>query len=169
MALRRIIMGIAIAALLPACGTSTSNTSEKATDTTGASDMFDMTGTSKASGPALTKLCTHPELVEDYACGNNGKKVLVCHVPKGNPENKHTICISYNAVKAHLKHGDEMDYLGSCDAAGGGDDGSGGDGSGGGGDDGSGGTPPDDGGGTPPDDGGGTPPDDGGEPCAFCQ
>lgn len=37
-------------------------------------------------------------------CGDNYDKVLVCH--KGN-----TICISPNAVPAHLMHGD---YLGEC-------------------------------------------------------
>jgi hypothetical protein len=37
--------------------------------------------------------------------------VLVCHVPPGNPDNAHTICISPNAVPAHLAHGD---YLGPC-------------------------------------------------------
>ncbi len=37
-------------------------------------------------------------------CGNNNQKVLVCH-------NGHTICISINAVPAHLAHGDQ---LGSC-------------------------------------------------------
>lgn len=42
--------------------------------------------------------------VIDIRCGNNNKKVLVCH--KGN-----TICISPNAVPAHLEHGD---YLGEC-------------------------------------------------------
>lgn len=41
----------------------------------------------------------------DVQCGNNGNKVLVCHIPPGNPDNAHTICISENAVAAHLAHG----------------------------------------------------------------
>lgn len=45
----------------------------------------------------------------NIACGNN--KVLVCHIPPGNPANAHTLCISQNAVAAHLAHGD---YLGPC-------------------------------------------------------
>jgi hypothetical protein len=37
----------------------------------------------------------------------NPKKVLVCHIPPGNPENAHTICVGAAAVKAHEKnHGD---------------------------------------------------------------
>jgi hypothetical protein len=38
-------------------------------------------------------------------------KVEICHVPPGNPDNAHTICVSANAVAAHLAHGD---YLGEC-------------------------------------------------------
>ena len=33
-------------------------------------------------------------------------KVLVCHVPSGNPENAHTIEVGESAVPAHLAHGD---------------------------------------------------------------
>ena len=49
--------------------------------------------------------------VLDVRCGKNNNKVLVCHIPPGNPNNAHTICVSYNAVAAHLAHGD---YLGNC-------------------------------------------------------
>ncbi len=40
-------------------------------------------------------------------------KVTICHLPPGNPENKHTLDVAESAVKAHLAHGD---YLGDCDA-----------------------------------------------------
>lgn len=43
---------------------------------------------------------------------DNPKKVLVCHYPPGNPENVQEICISQNAVAAHLAHGCR---IGSCD------------------------------------------------------
>jgi hypothetical protein len=43
--------------------------------------------------------------VSDAQCGNKNDKVLVCH-------NGHEICISANAVEAHLREHD--DYLGSC-------------------------------------------------------
>jgi 6-phosphogluconolactonase (cycloisomerase 2 family) len=49
--------------------------------------------------------------VEDVRCGNNNNKVLVCHIPPSNPSNQHTICVSPNAVPAHLGHGD---HLGEC-------------------------------------------------------
>mgnify|MGYP001213466132 CR=1 FL=1 len=45
--------------------------------------------------------------VVDVRCGNKMDKVLVCQ----NDNNYHTICISPNAVPAHLAHGD---YLGNC-------------------------------------------------------
>ncbi|MGB5363426.1 MAG: hypothetical protein WBN17_09000 [Aureibaculum sp.] len=40
----------------------------------------------------------------DY-CDDKNKKVYICH-------NGHTICVSVNAIKAHLDHGD---VLGKCD------------------------------------------------------
>ncbi len=64
----------------------------------------------------------------------NELKVVICHVPPGNPDNRHTISISENAVDAHMNHGHnkkhadrERDYLGECRD---GSDDSGGDGSG---------------------------------------
>lgn len=40
--------------------------------------------------------------VVDAACGNNNRKVSVCHVPPGNPSNVQTICIDWNGVPAHV-------------------------------------------------------------------
>lgn len=40
-------------------------------------------------------------------------KVLVCHIPPGNPENFHTIKIGEKALDAHLAHGD---MAGACNA-----------------------------------------------------
>ena len=40
-------------------------------------------------------------------------KVVICHVPPGNPGKAHTITVSSNAVAAHLAHGDR---LGDCSA-----------------------------------------------------
>ena len=41
----------------------------------------------------------------------NGK-ITICHIPPGNPSNRHTITISVAALKAHLAHGD---LIGSCE------------------------------------------------------
>lgn len=43
-------------------------------------------------------------------------KVVICHIPPGNPDNQHTIVVDYHAVPAHLAHGD---FLGPCDGGGG--------------------------------------------------
>lgn len=60
------------------------------------------------------------------ACGDNGAMncAVVCHVPPGNPDNRHTITVGVNAVKAHLRHthadrknGAIGDYLGDCNAS----------------------------------------------------
>lgn len=40
-------------------------------------------------------------------------KVLVCHIPPGNPDSEHTIEISEDALEAHLAHGDTE---GECEA-----------------------------------------------------
>ena len=55
--------------------------------------------------------------VSDKAGNNKGvgggheKKIDVCHIPPGNPDNAHTINISDSAWPAHQMHGD---YLGEC-------------------------------------------------------
>ncbi len=42
------------------------------------------------------------------------KKVVICHIPRGNPENEHTIVVGAPAVRAHLAHGDR---IGACSSA----------------------------------------------------
>ncbi len=37
---------------------------------------------------------------------DNDKKVTICHIPPGNPENAHSITISRSALAAHRAHGD---------------------------------------------------------------
>jgi len=50
----------------------------------------------------------------DCSAVDTGDKVVICHVPKGNPDNAHTISVAESAVKAHVKqHGDTM---GACPA-----------------------------------------------------
>ena len=49
--------------------------------------------------------------VVDVRCGEDQEKVSVCHVPPGNPDNAHIICIAPSAVPAHLGHGC---VLGDC-------------------------------------------------------
>src|SRR5262245_15632118 len=41
-------------------------------------------------------------------------KVCLCHIPPGNPDNAHTICVGPPAARAHLHHGDT---LGECPVA----------------------------------------------------
>ena len=60
------------------------------------------------AGPVSPTLAQAPDCA-DFPCGNNGNKVLVCHLPPGNPGSAHTICINPNMVSAHLaNHGDEL-------------------------------------------------------------
>ena len=46
---------------------------------------------------------------EEYTEANG--KILICHVPPGNPANGHTLSVSKSALPAHLKHDD---YEGKC-------------------------------------------------------
>lgn len=49
-----------------------------------------------------------------YAQQGSGQgKVVICHVPPGNPANAHTIRVGQSALPAHLAHGD---YQGPCQA-----------------------------------------------------
>jgi type IV pilus assembly protein PilY1 len=43
---------------------------------------------------------------------DDDSKVMICHIPPGNPENRHTITVSINAWPAHQAHGD---FEGPCD------------------------------------------------------
>ena len=51
--------------------------------------------------------------------GNGVGKVCLCHIPPGNPDNAHTICVGAPAVKAHLGHGDSLGECNSSNACGG--------------------------------------------------
>src|SRR5262245_55125233 len=47
--------------------------------------------------------------------GGTSHKTCLCHIPRGNPSNAHTICVGGGAVSAHLRHGD---VLGECPSSG---------------------------------------------------
>jgi len=51
---------------------------------------------------------------DNISDSTDGKHVLICHNPPGNPENVHSIRVSINSVLAHLQHGDT---LGECEDA----------------------------------------------------
>ncbi len=56
------------------------------------------------------------DLPASWTCPTNGnnEKVMMCHIPSGNPANAHVICVSANAVQAHLDHGDMLGDCVSC-------------------------------------------------------
>jgi hypothetical protein len=41
-----------------------------------------------------------------------GHKQLICHIPPGNPDNAHTICVGKPAVDPHVAH--HGDGIGAC-------------------------------------------------------
>ena len=47
------------------------------------------------------------DVSEQAPCADDGDgRVMICHIPPGNPDNARTITVSVNAVPAHLAHGD---------------------------------------------------------------
>jgi hypothetical protein len=112
--------------LMTACGSGGSGT---------AADMADL------GEPLYLDKATSADVDEHTVVCDGGAGaracIVICHVPPGNPDARHTIRISPSALDAHLNHGSNAahanqmrDYLGECR-----------DGNSGGGDDGGGGTP----------------------------
>ena len=65
------------------------------------------------SAPAANKADDDDEIEDEDKNNKFAKKVKICHVPKGNPANAHTIIVSEKAAKAHInRHGG--DYYGEC-------------------------------------------------------
>jgi hypothetical protein len=49
----------------------------------------------------------------NVSCGHNGDKVILCHVPPGNPGNPQTICVAASAIPSHLAN-HPGDCIGPC-------------------------------------------------------
>ena len=72
-----------------------------------------VTGYDASGCPSDVPACTTVNTA-DVICGQHGQKVILCHVPPGNPGNPQTLCIAPSAVPAHLAN-HPGDCLGSCD------------------------------------------------------
>jgi hypothetical protein len=98
------------------CAGLTGTSSKTATFTPTAPGNYVFTVTITCPGCPTTTTCTVNVCVSDIREKKNGQhtgKVLLCHVPPGNPANAHTISISPNAVAAHIGN-HAGDALGSC-------------------------------------------------------
>ena len=71
--------------------------------------VTDALGCQSAADTVIVNV-TQPGNCSNFPCKKN--KVEICHIPPGNPSNAHTICISANAVPAHLAN--HADYCGPC-------------------------------------------------------
>ena len=61
----------------------------------------------KMSAAALACLAMMPLTSSAPANNHRNQKVMICHIPPGNPANAHVITISENAVRTHVElHGD---------------------------------------------------------------
>ncbi len=61
----------------------------------------------------LIAIALYVGFVSTSALAGPAPKVVICHIPPGNPDNYQTINVSENALSAHLAHGD---LGGPCDA-----------------------------------------------------
>lgn len=74
--------------------------------------------TNPEGSPPASEVVINPSEGAKYDCGN--KKIAICHVPEGNPDNRHTLCLPQPAIEAHLAQhdasvaADDEDYLGEC-------------------------------------------------------
>lgn len=94
----------------PAAGLSSSTVAEPVfTASAPGTYTYTVTATSQ-SGCTATQRVTLTVVEARCGGGGNNQKVLVCH-------NGHEICISVNAVPAHIGNPSHDDYLGSCHSA----------------------------------------------------
>ncbi len=70
---------------------------------------FDANGCPSPNPAVLTP----PINVIDIRCGQGKKKIILCHVPEGNPDNPQTLCLAPSAIPHHLEH-HQYDCLGPC-------------------------------------------------------
>ena len=75
--------------------------------------------TDHAGGTRNISITINVLQLSSVVCGGNGNNVKfnVCHIPPGNPSNAHNICVSQNALIAHLisgSNGHNNCYLGPC-------------------------------------------------------
>src|SRR5258706_6380319 len=70
---------------------------------------YDSSGCASASSPE-SQIDIN---VVDIRCGQGKKKIILCHVPEGNPGNPQTICVAPSAIPHHLEH-HQYDCIGPC-------------------------------------------------------
>ena len=110
MQLRWLAIGVVCfsAALQSACGSATGDTLSARSPSSAISkstSRYDSSGKNANESDE----CDASGVSSD---ANGTCKVTICHIPPGNPDNRHTIRVGEPAVQAHIDHGD---YPGACD------------------------------------------------------
>jgi hypothetical protein len=59
------------------------------------------------SGNEQVQVPINEDLVDQHRCGDSERKVRICHIPPGNFEARHTICIGLPALRAHTSHSNQ--------------------------------------------------------------
>jgi hypothetical protein len=78
-----------------------------------------MVTTAAAAGGSIFFTVTPPAYADDLTAEDilslqdpSVAKVTICHIPPGNPANRHEITVGEPAVAAHIR--DHGDYVGPC-------------------------------------------------------
>lgn len=74
-------------------------------------------GTGDGNIPLGSAELFNPIALQDcsnFKCGAKNDKVMVCHIPPGNPNKQRTKCINPEELAIHLEHGD---YCGPCSSS----------------------------------------------------
>ena len=99
--------------LISGCGKTNFSASDGSSFKAGDVEEGDSTGEIVQEGEEVDDPADLPEA--DGTC--KGNKILICHVPPGNPANAHELCLPEPAIPAHLEHvaaTGEKDALGAC-------------------------------------------------------
>lgn len=80
--------------------------------------MFALLASAALAGCLATEPDTDASFREATPESCLAPKVLVCHVPPGNPANAHTICVGAAAVPAHVTHHGDQVGVCACGVAG---------------------------------------------------
>ena len=96
---------LAFAAILAVCGCGAGTDDPAASGSNGASDVGPQQAPGAQQGPGAQQ-APRAQQGPSAQQGGGATKVVICHIPPGNPANAHTITVGAPAVPAHLKHGD---------------------------------------------------------------
>ncbi len=117
---KKTILSLAISALLMA-GVASYPMSSYAGDDSGKKKVEEKKKEDSSKGASAVAHSDSDKRSTSDSGNKSHQKITICHVPPGNPTQKHTLHIAFSAWAAHKEHKnltgpDYVDYLGSCNS-----------------------------------------------------